>query len=655
MPGDPLLLTGRTEPPPARVALRAGPLAVELDGADLRRIRYGDTELVQRVYAAVRDAPWNTIPATFTNWTIERASDRFTIAFEARHAHEAIDFSWHGRIQGFPDGTIRYELDGVCGGEFEYSKIGFNVHHPLDGGIGRPYRVRTPEGERRGILPDAIDPQRVVDGKLSGMFEPYREIAIEVRDGVEAVVALDGDLLELQDHRNWADGNFKSYATPLALGFPFMSTPGQRIRQVLTIGVRGSAATESATGPVTIDLGDAIGAMPALGLGQAGHGRTLSPREASLVRAARPAHLRVDLVADDPSTGDALDRAAADARAVGAALELAIHANEASGPGLAALAARIDATRIPVARVLVYPRSEGYSAVAGFTPAPIVALAREHLEPVTGRVPFAGGTNQNFGDINRDRPGDPVVTGVCFSLCPTVHAADDLSIVENVVGASEVVRMARTFADGRPVIVSPVTIATRFGPYPAGPPAPGDLPAAVDVRQASLLGATWTAATLKHLAESGAASVTWFESTGWQGIVERDDGSPHPGFPSSPGQAFPLYHVLADAGEWRSGTVHRTTSEQPLVAQALAVGDAAGLHLLVANLTPGVADVDLAGLPGVGASVRSLDLESAGLAMSDPVAFRSRDGAPREVVEGRLRLRLGAYAVARVDLRTRPW
>ena len=42
------ILNGRPETPQPRV-LRAGPVLVDLDGADLRAVRTGDTELVQRV------------------------------------------------------------------------------------------------------------------------------------------------------------------------------------------------------------------------------------------------------------------------------------------------------------------------------------------------------------------------------------------------------------------------------------------------------------------------------------------------------------------------------------------------------------------------------------------------------------------------------
>lgn len=91
--------------------------------------------------------------------------------------------------------------------------------------MDRPYRARTEHGEQRGVLTKPINPQRIVDNTLSRMFDPYSEISIEVVDVSEALVHLEGDLLELQDHRNWTDANFKSYGTPLALGFPFDSTP----------------------------------------------------------------------------------------------------------------------------------------------------------------------------------------------------------------------------------------------------------------------------------------------------------------------------------------------------------------------------------------------------------------------------------------------
>jgi hypothetical protein len=644
------VLTGRDRAQERPRELRAGPVTALLDGPDLRHIRVGGVELIQRVYMAVRDAPWNTIPATFSDWRIDAGADRFSVAFHAEHRHEAIAFDWEGRIDGTPDGVIRYEMDGVCHGVFQYSKIGLNVHHPLT--IGRPYRAQTAHGELRATLPDAIDPQRLVDGKLSGMFEPYSSLAIEVADGLEATIALEGDVLEMQDHRNWIDGNFKSYATPLALGFPFDSTDGHRIRQVLTVGFLGAVPATPPAPKTTIDVAASAGAaLPAIGFGQPMHGRPLSSREAGLIRAARPSHLRVDLAVNDDGWAAALDATAADARAVGAGLELAVFANEGSGERLAELASHLRSIDVPIARVLVFLASGGFSSLASFTPAAVVRLVREHLEPAVGGATFAGGTNQNFSDINRDRPSDPAIAGVTFAISPTIHAADDASIVENLVGVGEVVRMARSFPGGRPVSISPVTISTRFGPYPAGPAHEGDLPPSVDVRQASLLGAAWTAGMLKYAAETGAVSVTTYETTGWRGIVETDAGNDMPDrFPSQAGDAFPLYHVLADVGDWREGRVVSAPSSEPLRAEALAVETPDGArHLIVASVAPEARSVVVSGLADGPARVRTIDVSSVRAAMSDPVAFRAGH-QERAVENGRLELELGPYAVVRVDV-----
>jgi hypothetical protein len=621
-----------------------------LDGPDLRHVSVGGVELVQRVYVALRDAPWNTIPAVFSDWKRDIGLDRFAVTFRASHRHQDIAFDWTGTIEGTPDGSIRYEMDGRCVGVFRYSKIGFNVHHAQERSVGRRYRAATAHGEVTGVLPEAIDPQRVVDGTLSGMFEPYSELAVEVAPGLEAIVALEGDLLELQDHRNWTDSNFKSYGTPLALGFPFTSTDGQPIRQVLTVRFAGPVPVEPPPSDVSITIGNAVGTLPRIGFGAPSHDQGLSTREADLLRTLAPDHLRVDLNLRDGEWQPALDRAMADAKTLGTTLELAIFANEASASEVAALAGRLRSSGARVARVLVYPLADGFSAFVTTTPIDIVTLVRAALEPTVGNVTFAGGTNQSFADVNRDRPSDPALKGLCFSISPTVHAADDWSIVENIASQVDVVRMAKSFGD-REIVVSPVTLATRSGPYPAGPAGPGDLPPPVDVRQASLLGAAWTVGSLAALALAGAASVTWYETSGWRGVIETDAGSPMPDrFPSRPGKAFPMYHVFADAAEWRAGTVRATESTDPLRAVALCVEQPPVTHLLVASVTPEPQHVRLAGIGGSRGAVRMLDERSAPAALTDPVGFRAQPPSALAVMDHELDLDLAPFAVARVDL-----
>ena len=129
-------------------------------------------------------------------------------------------------------------------------------------------------------------------------------------------------------------------------------------------------------------------------------------------------------------------------------------------------------------------------------------------------------------------------------------------------------------------------------------------------------------------------------------MLERRDGPPDPErFSSRPGVAFPLYHVLADLGEWQDGgEVLPAVSSQPLVVEALAIRKEGRVHMLVANLTPSPRRCVVEGLPDERISIRTLDEASFPRAGADPLAFRGeRNDA------GSSELELAPYAVVRVD------
>ena len=78
--------------------------------------------------------------------------------------------------------------------------------------------------------------------------------------------------------------------------------------------------------------------------------------------------------------------------------------------------------------------------------------------------------------------------------------------------------------------------------------------------------------SIKHLAASGTYSVTYYETTGWRGVMEAEDGPSLPKkFHSIAGAVFPLYHVLADVGEFAGGHSVSTTSSAPLNVEAMAL------------------------------------------------------------------------------------
>ena len=159
------LRTGRSGPPAERRRLHAGPVECVLDGPDLRSIRRDGRELAQRVYMAVRDEGWGTVPGELAYVRVEQGDDGFRVTFSARHVQDPIDVEWQAEIVGEADGTISYTMDAVAHTAFRYCKIGFNVHHPLLESVGRRYRAVGEDGRPfEGVIEAQIEPQRVVDG-----------------------------------------------------------------------------------------------------------------------------------------------------------------------------------------------------------------------------------------------------------------------------------------------------------------------------------------------------------------------------------------------------------------------------------------------------------------------------------------------------------
>ena len=112
---------GRDEPPVEARTLRAGPLLVELRGPDLRYARTASNEVVRRIYMAIRDLNWNTLPVTVGEPEIEEGDGEFRVRFAARNTQGDIVFSWNATIEGTRDGTISYELDGKAESAFGFA------------------------------------------------------------------------------------------------------------------------------------------------------------------------------------------------------------------------------------------------------------------------------------------------------------------------------------------------------------------------------------------------------------------------------------------------------------------------------------------------------------------------------------------------------
>jgi hypothetical protein len=641
-----ILYYGSDAPLPEPITLRAGPLSMSFVSGEIHYIRLGDREILRRVYVAVRDHYWRTIPPSLLEIKKTIGEESFEVRFEIENKKHEVDFGWRGSIVGQRNGTISFAMEGAARSTFWRNRIGFCVLHSSTEWAGSPCSVETVDGARLdGEFPSLISPHQV--------FLGIRAISHEVLPGVQAEVRLLGDAYEMEDQRNWSDASYKTYSTPLSLPYPVEIKAGTLVSQTVTIGLKGNvpaAPPSPFITPAIFTLNPKrTVSMPRLGLSVSSQGRPLSTRAVVRLRALNLSHLRLDLDLSSESWESRLRQAADEAARLGVALEVALFSLTGAQKEMQALRAALDRLRPPIATWLVFHPS------GKPVPEEWVKVARACLADYNPAAKFGSGANSCFAELNRCRPPTAALDLLCYPLNPQVHTFDNASLAENLEAQGPMARSAREFSGGVPLAISPITLKPRFNPNVTGlesVPSAGELPLQVDPRQMSLFGAGWTVGSLKHIGEAGVYSATYYETVGWRGVMESDEGPPLPEkFPSLPGSVFPLYQAFADWGEFAGGEIVPLTSSAPVEVEGLALRKDGRLRIMLANLTSRPQEVRvIAGVETGYLRLQSLDENSAEWAMRDPEAFRAAPGKPLQLGMHGGELDLLPYSVARLDL-----
>jgi hypothetical protein len=620
--------------PDGRRTLAAGPLTLELDQGSLRYVRLGEREILRRVYVAVRDPRWVTIPMTVTQLDIEESQEAFAVNLTAEHRQGPVHFRWKGSIRGDARGSIRFEMDGEALSTFQRNRIGLCVLHPMDTCAGRPCRVRHADG----TVEDSAFPRLVAPHQP---FLGVRGLSYEVEPGIVADVQVEGEVFETEDQRNWSDNSFKTYSTPIDLPLPVEVKAGTRIQQAVSVRLVPEAvarrASSSPSSTIDLAIADEAVPLPALGTSLTPRSEPLTARELDRLRALRLAHLRVELVPSRDDFRAAFTQGIAAATALGLPLEVGLWLTGAPAAEVELFVRTVEELRPRLSVVLPLPIERESS------PPEAMAALRARLSG----VPIAGGANVYFTELNRNRAPAAVADALLFPSTPTVHMMDEPTIAENLAALGWIAETARAIGGGRPLGLSPVLLRP-----PARPPVPfggEDLsayPRHVDPRQASLFLAGWTACHVGHAARAGFARATYYLATGWRGLMYGEAGPSLPAdFPAEAGAVYPVYHALADLADLAGGEVLATRSSAPIAVDGVAVRHGRSLRVLLANLTR---ESQVVRLPAALASaqLRRLDQTNVAMAMSDPEGFR--DAPPIESTGKSIVL--GPHELARIDV-----
>jgi D-apionolactonase len=486
-----LLLYGSTNPLPERAALSAGPFTLAFEAGDLRYVSIGDREVVRRVYGAVRDRDWRTVPGRITDLRIVDRRSGFDITYRSEHVSGAIDFVWNARIQGDADGTIVFDFAGLARSTFHRNRIGLCVLHPIRECAGRRARVTTVSG----AVMEAVFPTLVaIEQPVSG-FSSIRGLEYDVELGSSVAFELEGETFETEDQRNWIDASFKTYSTPLSLPRPVEVPKGTRIAQRVTVRLKGSPGSSAVSVspsnlPARIELaGTAPTRIPKIGIGV----NDVDLADAAIVQSMKSlgaAHFRVDLdLASNwrPVLRDAL----ALHRATGSEIELALHLPDGSEQTLETLAQDIPHPH-GIVRLLVFSSDRLVTRPEAMAAASKLGKARPDL-------PQAGaGSRADLYELHLTPP--PTAPVVCWSMNPHAHASDVTSLAETPpAGGEQVVSLLARHADAA-VVISPVTLEPREA-------ADDDEP----LLTLSVFGAAWVLAIASQLTHAGVDAITFFD------------------------------------------------------------------------------------------------------------------------------------------------
>jgi hypothetical protein len=621
-----LLSYGSAQPLPEQVLLRAGPLSMVFENGDLRYVRVDNELILLRVYWAVRDANWGTAPMEMGELRIDARDDSFDVRYKARctNAQHNIDFLAEVSITGGEDGSLSFVLNGTSLSDFKRNRIGFCVLHPA-AQAGATCKIEHVDGSTEM----AKLPKFIVGAQPVEPFAEMRGLRVHLKGNTVAAMRFEGDTFEMEDQRNWTDASFKTFCTPLRLPFPVELKKGEHIKQVVSLKTEGVPATKRATKPldaITFAVSNTSKLLPPIGLGQAYAGKPLSAKQITRLKALKLHHLRVDL----DLTGNwkrELQRAAKDAASLGVKLEVALFVNlENAYAQLASLRKEFDVLKPKVSHWLIFPHAEKQNETPAV--AELVGIAREALASCSRKAIFAAGTDADFIFANKQAHAYRGMDAFSTPTNPQTHAFDNASLVESLAAQGVLVRSAARLAKGKPVIVSPITLKPRWNPYSTAGVSKGEPPS--DPRQPSLFGAAWTLGSIKYLAEAGAASLTYFETTGERGVMDRD--------------VFPAWHVLADVGAFAGGEIVIAKPSEPLQVDGMVLRKGNRMRILLANFTDLPRMVSLRGLNGK-MKMKMLDASNAAQAMKQPDAWRVEAGEPLND----LRMVMKPFAIARID------
>jgi D-apionolactonase len=434
----------------------------------------GGHEFLRRVFVTVRDEEWQETPPHTWISTVDDTDG--TAHVEARHTTPRLDVEWRGTLRLRDDARSGdFEFEAVARRTMSVCRLGLVVLHPVNFMVDARIYAQGPHGSHSIIIARTIASQPIVEGVPGAMTPSFSALTIEHEGIGRLTLKFEGDLFELEDQRNWGDASFKTYCTPLRLGFPRTIEAGTEIRQRLQWQF---TATTTASATRKHRMPSAThGIVPRIGRGWS---------NATTQSQAQDWHyLHRELGSPDDLAAVSNPSEERPVRS----LQIAV-AEDVSDECFAKYADWIALRRDRIARSLIYGLNRGIPSEAN-----IVRWRSSLAERQAGPIQVIAATRGYFVEFNRASSAlDFVADGIAFPHTTTVHSDDPATITDNVSTIQDMAATARLLTRASTLILAPLALY-----YPAAQP-PRSF--------SHSLAGPWLTATLIHAAAAGISAVT---------------------------------------------------------------------------------------------------------------------------------------------------
>jgi hypothetical protein len=617
--------------------LKAGELSMVYESGNLRYISAGNREIIRMIYPAVRIKGWLTIKPVISEEEADIHPDSFRIRYLCRYVTKEINFSARYTIEGNSDNSLIVKMEGEALNAIEKNRIGLCVLHPIEGCAGENCIITHTDDETETLkFPLLISPH-----------QPFMDIKSMKWGGSGSQFTLNfsGDVFETEDQRNWTDGSYKTYSTPLSIPYPVTLHKGEKISQRLELKVeRDTVSEQENKGKITVSVNPDIKFdLPKIGIGRSSRPEPLTDNEIGILGKLRFDHYRVDLHLFSHEWVIIAEQAASEASKLGYPLEVVLFLDENALSQSEKFIYWTYTSKPEIAAITIFHKTD--SSTPDILTDKIAPLFKKALPDIK----IGCGTNANFAQLNRNRHGSIHNDYVCYSIHPQEHASDNLTLTENLSPQADTVESAVHFSNFKEIRVSSVNIQRRYNSNSENYETfySGDtIPPQVDSRQMSLFGACWTAGSLKYLCESYARGITYFETVGERGIFQGDFPSRWPDdFKACRGMIFPLFHVFRYILKSKSFNIIKSKSSDSLKVEILSFSEDKKFKFILINYTPEVQNVNFEAISG-NFTIIQLNAISFATAASDYNWIENANSVPVTLNE---KISLDPFSVSFID------